>query len=92
MSQADRIFVRNITDILQNGTVDTGTAVRPHWADGTPAYTRKCFCIVNRYDLQEEFPIITLRRTAFKSAIDELLWIWQKKSNNVHDLHRQLGG
>ncbi len=86
MSKADRIFVQNVTEILDRGTTDAGTSVRPHWADGTPAYTRKCFCVVNRYVLQEEFPILTLRRTAFKSAIDELLWIWQKKSNNVHDL------
>ena len=86
MSRADEIFVSNIKEILQYGVTDEGTDVRPHWADGTPAYTRKRFCIVNRYDLQREFPILTLRRTAFKSAIDELLWIWQKKSNNVHDL------
>ena len=90
MSKADEIFVQNITDILQNGSTDRGTAVRPHWADGTPAYTRKRFCLVNRYDLQREFPILTLRRTAFKSAVDELLWIWQKKSNNVHDLHSHI--
>lgn len=90
MSKADKIFVKNIEDILANGTTDKGTDVRPHWADGTPAYTRKCFGVVNRYDLSEEFPLITLRRTAFKSAVDELLWIWQKKSNNVHDLHSHI--
>ncbi len=90
MSKADVIFVQNVKDILERGTTDEGTNVRPHWADGTPAYTRKRFCIVNRYDLAEEFPILTLRRTAFKSAIDELLWIWQKKSGNVHDLHSHI--
>lgn len=86
MSKADEIFVQNMRDIIDNGVDDRELAVRPHWADGTPAHTVKKFCIVNRYNLAEEFPIITLRRTAFKSAVDELLWIWQKKSNNIHDL------
>lgn len=86
MSKADEIFIQNMRDIIDNGTWDTDLAVRPHWADGTPAHTIKKFCVVNRYNLAEEFPVITLRRTAFKSAVDELLWIWQKKSNNVHDL------
>lgn len=86
MSRADEIFVQNMRDIIDNGTADTDLAVRPHWQDGTPAHTVKRFCVVNRYNLQEEFPIITLRRTAFKSAVDELLWIWQKKSNNIREL------
>lgn len=86
MSKADEIFIQNMRDIIDNGTADTELSVRPHWADGTPAHTVKKFCIVNRYNLAEEFPVITLRRTAFKSAVDELLWIWQKKSNNIHDL------
>lgn len=86
MSKADQIFVQNMRDIIDNGVADTEMTVRPHWADGTPAHTVKKFCIVNRYNLAEEFPVITLRRTAFKSAVDELLWIWQKKSNNIHDL------
>ena len=86
MSKADQIFIKNCTDIIENGTWDTDLPVRPRWEDGTPAHTVKKFCIVNRYDLREEFPILTLRRTAFKSAIDEILWIWQKKSNNIHDL------
>ena len=86
MSKADQIFVQNMKDILENGFWDTDLPVRPHWEDGTPAHTVKKFCIVNRYNLQEEFPILTIRRTAFKSCIDELLWIWQKKSNNIHDL------
>ena len=86
MSIADKVFVSNVKDILEHGYSDSELAVRPHWADGTPAHTVKKFCLVNRYDLRKEFPIMTLRRTAFKSAIDELLWIWQKKSNNVHDL------
>ncbi len=86
MSRADEIFLQNCRDILENGVYDTDFAVRPRWADGTPAHTVKKFGIVNRYNLQEEFPILTVRRTAFKSCIDELLWIWQKKSNNVHDL------
>ena len=83
MSRADELFIQNCRDILENGISDENEQVRPHWEDGTPAHTIKKFCIVNRYDLQKEFPIITLRRTAFKSAIDELLWIWQKKSNNI---------
>lgn len=86
MSYADKVFVENVKDILENGVWDTDKEVRPHWEDGTPAHTVKKFCVVNRYDLQKEFPIITVRRTFFKSAIDEILWIWQKKSNNVHDL------
>ena len=86
MSRADQIFVENMKDILENGFWDTDLEVRPHWEDGTPAHTVKKFCIVNRYNLQEEFPILTIRRTAFKSCIDEILWIWQKKSNNIHDL------
>ena len=87
MSRADDILVRNLKDILDSGVSDEGLDVRPRWADGTPAHTIKKFCIVNRYDLSEEFPIITVRRSYLKSAVDELLWIWQKKSNNIRDLH-----
>ena len=90
MSRADDIFLANMKDIIENGTWDTNLTVRPHWEDGTPAHTVKKFCIVNRYDLSKEFPIITVRKTAFKSCIDEILWIWQKKSNNVHDLHSHI--
>ena len=86
MSYADQVFRANCLDILQNGVRDDDLTVRPHWADGSPAHTIKTFGLVNRYDLQKEFPILTLRRTYLKSAVDELLWIWQKKSNNVHDL------
>ena len=86
MSRADEILVENLTDILENGYSDENLEVGPHWADGTPAHTIKKFCIVNRYNLKEEFPIITIRKTFIKSAIDELLWIWQKKSNDIHDL------
>ncbi|HAG69101.1 MAG TPA: thymidylate synthase, partial [Lachnospiraceae bacterium] len=86
MSLADRIFIDMCTDILENGCDTRGEKVRPKWEDGTSAYTIKKFGVVNRYDLSREFPIITLRRTALKSATDEMLWIWQKKSNNVHEL------
>ena len=86
MSRADEIFIQNCKDILTNGIWDTDREVRPRWDDGTPAHTVKKFGVVNRYDLSEEFPILTIRRTYWKSAVDELLWIWQKKSNNVHDL------
>ncbi|MBQ7260563.1 MAG: thymidylate synthase [Lachnospiraceae bacterium] len=86
MSYADIIFKEMCSDILNNGCDTRGEKVRPKWEDGSPAYTIKRFGVVNRYDLRKEFPIITLRRTALKSAVDEMLWIWQKKSNNVHDL------
>lgn len=86
MSKADELFIQNMRDILDHGFSDEAYPVRPHWEDGTPAHTRKLFGVVNRYDLQEEFPIMTIRRTAFKSCLDEILWIWQKKSNNIHDL------
>ena len=90
MSRADRIFIDMCRDILENGTDTRGEPVRPHWPDGEAAYTIKRFGIVNRYDLREEFPALTLRRTALKSATDEILWIWQKKSNNIHDLHSHI--
>lgn len=90
MSKADLIFQQNMQNIIDNGWTDTDQNVRTRWHDGTPAHTKKVFCTVNRYNLAEEFPIITLRRTAFKTAIDELLWIWQKKSNNVNDLNSHI--
>ena len=77
MSYADEVFIQNCKDILANGVWDTDYPVRPRWEDGTPAHTIKKFCLVNRYDLRQEFPIITVRRQYFKSAVDELLWIWQ---------------
>ena len=86
MSFADELYRATCLDILENGVWDRDQKVRPRWDDGTPAHTIKKFGVVNRYNLREEFPIMTLRRTAFKSCIDELLWIWQKKSNNVKDL------
>ena len=86
MSYADRVFIDMCRDILENGTSTEGEKVRPVWEDGTPAYTIKGFGVVNRYDLSKEFPALTLRRTAIKSCVDELLWIWQKKSNNVNEL------
>lgn len=86
MSRADEIFIDMCRDILENGTDTKGEKVRPRWEDGTPAYTIKQFGVCNRYDLREEFPAITLRRTALKSCMDEILWIWQRKSNNIHDL------
>lgn len=86
MSYADKVFVAMCQDTLENGTSTEGELVRPHWEDGTSAYTIKKFGVVNRYDLSKEFPAITLRKTYIKSATDELLWIWQKKSNNIHDL------
>ena len=86
MSYADTVFRNMCRNIIDNGVSSEGQDVRPVWEDGTPAHTIKKFGIVNEYDLSKEFPIITLRPTAFKTAIDELLWIWQKKSNNVNDL------
>ena len=90
MSYADKVFIENCKDIIENGTWDKDQQVRPHWADGTPAHTVKKFGIVNRYDLSKEFPILTIRKTFFKSAVDEILWIWQKKSNNVKDLNSHI--
>ena len=86
MSYADDVFIRMCKDILENGTSTEGEKVRPKWEDGTSAYTIKQFGVVNRYDLSKEFPAITLRKTAIKSCTDEILWIWQKKSNNIKDL------
>ena len=86
MSKADVQFVKMCRDILDHGTTTEGEKVRPHWEDGTPAYTIKNFGVTARYDLRDEFPALTLRRTALKSAMDEILWIYQKKSNNIHDL------
>lgn len=86
MSYADKLFVEMCEDILSTGTDTSGQKVRPHWEDGTPAYTIKKFGVVNKYDLRKEFPAITLRKTALKSAMDEILWIFQKKSNNIKDL------
>ena len=90
MSLADNLFINMCKDILENGVSTEGEKVRPKWDDGSSAYTIKKFCVVNRYDLSKEFPAITLRRTAFKSCIDEVLWIWQKKSNNVKDLNSHI--
>jgi thymidylate synthase len=90
MSKADDIFIENCKNILENGYSSENEKVRPHWEDGTPAYTMKCFGVVNRYDLSKEFPLMTLRYTNWKAAIDEILWIWQKKSNNVNDLNSHI--
>lgn len=90
MSKADQLFVKMCSDILDHGTTTQGEKVRPRWEDGTPAYTIKNFGVTARYDLREEFPALTLRRTALKSAMDEILWIYQKKSNNIHDLNSHI--
>ncbi len=90
MSYADERFIQNCKDILAHGTWDTDQAVRPRWDDGAPAHTIKLFGVVNRYDLKKEFPVQTIRKMAFRSSLDELLWIWQKKSNNIHDLHSHI--
>ncbi len=90
MSKADELFVTMCMDILKNGYSSQGQIVRPKWEDGTPAHTIKRFGVVNRYDLSEEFPALTLRPTAIKSAVDEMLWIWQKKSNNIKDLKSRI--
>lgn len=90
MSYADKVFIDMCRDIIDNGTDTRGEKVRPVWEDGTPAYTIKKFGVVNRYDLSKEFPALTLRRTAIKSCTDELLWIWQQKSNNINELHSHI--
>ena len=90
MSYADQIFKEMCRDIIENGTSTEGEKVRPKWEDGTSAYTIKRFGVVNRYDLSKEFPALTLRRTGLKSCMDEILWIYQKKSNNIHDLNSHI--
>jgi thymidylate synthase len=90
MSLTDKIFIDMCTDILDNGISSEREVIRAKWDDGQPAHTLKKFCAVNRYDLSKEFPIITLRPTNLKAAIDELLWIWQKKSNNINDLNSRI--
>lgn len=90
MSRADKLFVQMCSDILENGYSSEGQTVRAKWEDGTPAHTIKTFGVVNRYNLAEEFPALTLRKTAIKSAVDEILWIWQKKSNNINDLNSSI--
>lgn len=90
MSRADNLFIDMCKDILENGFSTEGEKVRPKWEDGSLAYTIKKFGVVNRYDLSKEFPAMTLRRTAFKSCVDEMLWIWQKKSNNINELKSRI--
>lgn len=90
MSLADDLFIQMCRDIIENGYSTEGEKVRPKWEDGTFAYTIKRFGVVNRYDLSKEFPALTLRKTYVKSAVDEMLWIWQRKSNNIHDLHSHI--
>lgn len=86
MSSADTAFISTCRNIIDNGTWVKDERVRPKWEDGTPAFTKKVFGVVNRYDLSKEFPLLTIRPISLKAAVDEILWIWQKKSNNVHDL------
>lgn len=90
MSKADFVFIDMCQNILDNGFSDEGADVRPRWTDGTPAHTKKKFGVINRYNLSEEFPILTLRPTNLSSSIDETLWIWQKKSNNINDLNSHI--
>lgn len=90
MSYADKLFKETCREIINNGTSTEGAKVRPKWEDGTPAYTKKIFGVVHRYDLRKEFPAITLRQIYLKSAMDEILWIYQKKSNNINDLHSKI--
>ena len=90
MSYADQVFIQNCKEILAHGTWDTALPVRPRWEDGESAHTVKRFGLVNRYDLRREFPVQTIRKMAFRSAVDELLWIWQKKSSNIGDLHSHI--
>ncbi len=90
MSSADRAFIATCKDILEKGTMVTDPKVRPRWEDGSLAYTKKLFGVVNRYDLREDFPLITLRPISLEAAVDEVLWIWQKKSSNIKDLHSHI--
>ena len=90
MTRADEIFKANCRSILTEGVWDKEQPVRPRWEDGSPAHTIKKFGIINRYDLRQEFPILTLRKTNFAAALDEIFWIWQKKSNNVNELNSHI--
>ena len=90
MSKADKIFLNNCKDIIENGFWDTKQDVRPRWSDGARAHTVKKFALVNRYDLNDEFPILTIRKTNWTASIDEILWIWQKKSNKVSELNSKI--
>ena len=90
MSSADRAFIETCKDIIANGTIVRDERVRPRWEDGEPAYTIKKFGVVNRYDLSKEFPLLTIRPISLEKAVDEILWIWQKKSNNVNDLNSKI--
>ena len=90
MNYADKVFIDNCRYILEYDHDQTGEDVRPRWEDRTPAYTKKAFALVNRYDLSKEFPVITLRKQNFKAALDELLWIWQKKSNRIDKLNSHI--
>ena len=90
MAYADEVFKKNCLQILEEGCWDTNGQVRPHWEDGSSAHTVKSFAIVNRYDLSREFPILTLRNINFSGALDEILWIWQKKSADIHDLNTHI--
>src|SRR5690554_6763989 len=90
MSRTDDLFIENCRLILEKGYDQTGEEVRPHWPDGDPAYTIKTFGLVNRYNLAEEFPMLTVRPINFRAAIDEMLWIWQKKSNRIEDLNSKI--
>ena len=90
MSSADSAFIRTCKEILEKGTFVADEKTRPHWSDGSLAYTKKLFGVVNRYDLRKDFPLITLRPISLTAAVDEVLWIWQKKSSNIHDLHSHI--
>ena len=90
MSSADSTFIRTCKEILEKGTFVADEKTRPHWSDGSLAYTKKLFGVVNRYDLRKDFPLITLRPISLTAAVDEVLWIWQKKSSNIHDLHSHI--
>lgn len=90
MSSADSAFIRTCKEIMEKGTFVADEKTRPHWSDGSLAYTKKLFGVVNRYDLRKDFPLITLRPISLTAAVDEVLWIWQKKSSNIHDLHSHI--
>ena len=88
MTQADENFIKTCKEILKNGYSSEGTNVRTRWEDGTEANYYSIVGVQNKYDLEKEFPMITLRNNSktIKNAIDEILWIWQKKSNKISEL------
>ena len=92
MTEADKNFIDTCKEILNHGYSSEGTGVRTRWEDGKEANYISIVGVTNKYDVEKEFPMITLRNNTntVKRAIDEILWIWQKKSNKVSELNSHI--